>query len=200
MKEIKINDISVTMEIIRSRRKTLSIQIAGADRIIARAPMKMSEESIRSFILSKADRIEKLIIKARETECRLNELRPFTNEEINRMTDEALKIIPERVKYYARLVGVTYRKITIRNQKTWRGSCSGKGNLNFNCLLAITPAEVLDSIVVHELCHRKHMNHSKEFYAEVYRVFPEYDKCSKWLKENGSLLIARLSSQRWRTK
>ena len=200
MKEIKINDISVTMEIIRSRRKTLSIQIAGADRIIARAPMKMSEESIRSFILSKADRIEKLIIKARETECRLNELRPFTNEEINRMTDEALKIIPERVKYYARLVGVTYRKITIRNQKTRWGSCSGKGNLNFNCLLAITPAEVLVSIVVHELCHRKHMNHSKEFYAEVYRVFPEYDKCSKWLKENGSLLIARLSSQRWRTK
>ena len=72
------------------------------------------------------------------------------------------------------------------------GSCTAKGNLNFNCLLMLTPPEVLDSIVVHELCHRKHMNHSAEFYAEVLRVYPDYRKWEKWLKENGKRLIAQM--------
>ena len=108
------------------------------------------------------------------------------------MAEKALQIIPERVKYYAPLVGVNYGRITIRNQKTRWGSCSEQGNLNFNCLLVMMPMEVLDSVVVHELCHRKHMNHSKEFYAEVYKVFPQYDKWNKWLKENGSSFICRM--------
>lgn len=112
--------------------------------------------------------------------------------EIEALADQALKVIPERVRYYAPLVGVTYGRITIRNQKTRWGSCSSKGNLNFNCLLMLTPPEVIDSVVVHELCHRKEMNHSKRFYEEVYRVYPEYDKWNKWLKENGNALISRL--------
>ena len=109
------------------------------------------------------------------------------------MAEKALKLIPERVRHYAQLLGVTYGSITIRNQKTKWGSCSSKGNLNFNCLLMAAPPEVVDSVVVHELCHRLHMNHSKEFYAEIYRIFPEYDKWDKWLKENGTLLIRRMT-------
>ena len=61
------------------------------------------------------------------------------------------------------------------------------------CLLMLTPPEVLDSIVVHELCPRKVMNHSKQFYDEVLRVFPEYPRCHKWLKENGAQLMARMT-------
>ena len=68
----------------------------------------------------------------------------------------------------------------------------GQSNLNFNCLLMLAPPEVIDSVVVHELCHRKEMNHSPRFYAEVYRVFPEYDKWNKWLKENGGSLLSRM--------
>ena len=77
------------------------------------------------------------------------------------LADQAVKTIPERVRYYAPLIGVTYGKITIRNQRTRWGSCSSKGNLNFNCLLMLAPPEALDSVVVYELCHRKEMNHSK---------------------------------------
>ena len=77
------------------------------------------------------------------------------------MADQAVKTIPEKVRYYAPLVGVTYGRITIRNQRTRWGSCSSKGNLYFNCLLMLAPPEVLESVVVHELCHRKEMNHSK---------------------------------------
>ena len=82
--------------------------------------------------------------------------------------------------------------ITIRNQKTRWGSCSSKGNLNFNCLLMLTPPEVIDYVVVHELCHRKEMNHSGAFWAEVEKVLPDYKEQVKWLKENGGQIIGRM--------
>lgn len=101
-------------------------------------------------------------------------------------------MIPERAAYYAEIIGVSYGRITIRNQKTRWGSCSGKGNLNFNCLLMLTPPEVLDYVVVHELCHRKEMNHSKRFWNEVEKVLPDYWESRKWLKENGGRIIERV--------
>ena len=104
----------------------------------------------------------------------------------------ALVDIPQRVKKYAPIVGVDYGRITIRMQKSRWGSCSSKGNLNFNCLLMAMPEEIRDYVVVHELCHRKEMNHSKRFYDEVYRVFPNYKQCDKWLKENGAILMERM--------
>lgn len=64
--------------------------------------------------------------------------------------------------------------------------------MNFNCLLMKTPPEVLDYVVVHELCHRKEMNHSPRFWAEVERVLPEYKKARKWLKENGGNIIGSM--------
>ena len=113
-------------------------------------------------------------------------------DEIRQLADKALEIIPGRVNYYAPLVGVTYGRITIRNQRSKWGSCSSKGNLNFNCLLMLTPPEVIDSVVVHELCHRKEMNHSDRFYSEVLRVFPDYWKWERWLKDNGNILMAMM--------
>ena len=113
----------------------------------------------------------------------------LTNEDIRALAEQAKNVIPERVAYYAEKVGVTYGRITIRNQKTRWGSCSSKGNLNFNCLLMLAPPEVMDSVVVHELCHLKQMNHSKKFYDEVLRVMPDYRARQKWLKEHGAELL-----------
>ena len=117
----------------------------------------------------------------------------LTAEEIRALAAKALEVIPKRVAYYAPLMGETYNRITIRNQKTRWGSCSSKGNLNFNCLLMLCPPEVIDSVVVHELAHRREMNHSKRFYAHVLRVYPDYYKWNKWLKENGPALIRRMT-------
>ena len=132
--------------------------------------------------------VEKHLAKAAAQQQAVDSVKKLTIDEIRQLADKALEEIPERVKHYAPLVGVTYGRITIRNQRSKWGSCSSKGNLNFNCLLMLTPPEVIDSVVVHELCHRKEMNHSDKFYSEVLRVFPDYWKWDRWLKDNGNIL------------
>ena len=180
-------------QIIRSNRKTISIQIDRNGEVIVRAPYRVSDRQIRQFLQEKEHWIRKHQEKAKAREKELEWIEPLSREEIERLAEQALKVIPERVAYYAKKIGVTYGRITIRNQKTRWGSCSSKGNLNFNCLLMLTPPEVIDSVVVHELCHRKEMNHSKKFYEEIYRVFPEYDKWNRWLKQNGPMILRRMT-------
>lgn len=185
----KTEDIQV--QIIYSNRKTLSVQVK-MEGVIVRAPQGMSRRKINDFLKEKRAWIEKHLAKMQKCKEYIEQAPALTMEEIRALADKALIVIPEKVKKYAPLVGVTYGRITIRNQRSRWGSCSGKGNLNFNCLLMLMPDEVIDYVVVHELCHRKHMNHSAEFYAEVERVFPEYRRWLKWLKENGGLYISRL--------
>ncbi len=125
------------------------------------------------------------------TGYRIRAVRKLTPDEIEQLRREAKKVIPGRVAFYAKQMGVSYNRISIRHQKTRWGSCSELRNLNFNCLLMLAPAEVLDYVVVHELCHLKEMNHSASFWKEVERVLPNYRKPQKWLKENGPALMAR---------
>jgi len=181
----------VQVRIIKSNRKTISVEVR-MEEVIVRAPKRMSNRNIHAFLEKKREWIEKNQKIMQEQAETVKLLPMYTEEEINDFAEKAMQIIPEKVKHYAALVGVDYGRITIRNQRTRWGSCSGKGNLNFNCLLVLFPDEVIDSVVVHELCHRKHMDHSKEFYAEVERVFPKYRKCQKWLKENGGLYLRRM--------
>ena len=178
-------------KIIRSNRKSLGLEV-NAEGLIIRAPLQASDAEINMFILQHKDWIEKNLNRIEERQKTVEAIQPLSMEEIKELANKALKVIPERVKYYAPKVGVTYGRITIRNQRSKWGSCSGKGNLNFNCLLMLAPPEVLDSVVVHELCHRKEMNHSEKFYAEVLRVYPDYWTWDKWLKDNGDLLMKRL--------
>ena len=182
---------NLQLNIIHSSRKSIALELKPGV-LTVRAPKGMSRREINAFIESKRSWIEKHLSKMQERQKALEEVEPFTMAEIHDLADKALVVIPERVKKYAPIVGVTYGRITIRNQRSRWGSCSSKGNLNFNCLLMLFPDEVIDYVVVHELCHRKHMNHSAAFYAEVERVFPEYRKCQKWLKENGGLYLSRL--------
>ncbi len=178
------------MEIIRSRRKTIGIEITPDGRLLVRAPMRMPERTILRFVEEKRPWIEKHLEKVKADNTQQADV--LTEEELRVLREKAGRVIPERVGYYALRIGVTYGRITIRTQKTRWGSCSGKGNLNFNCLLMLAPAEALDSVIVHELCHRKEMNHSARFYAEVLRVFPEYKKWNAWLKKNGPGLMRRV--------
>ena len=177
--------------VIRSNRKTVAIQVNSDRSVTVRAPRSASEKDIEEILKKKKAWISKHIEKIKETKERV-EAEPtekLTREKVIALAEEALKVIPERVEYFAKVIGVTYGKITIRNQKTRWGSCSSKGNLNFNCLLMLAPPEVLDYVVVHELCHRKQMNHSKAFWLEVEKVLPDYKEARKWIKEEGSQMI-----------
>lgn len=113
-------------------------------------------------------------------------------KDITRLTDKAKKVIPAKVVVYSEKMGIGYGRITIRHQKTRWGSCSTKGNLNFNCLLMLTPEYVQDYVIVHELAHRKVMNHSSDFWHVVEGAMPDYKEAKKWLKENGVTIIQRM--------
>ena len=178
-------------QVVYSRRKTLGLEIREG-RLTVRAPAGTPRTEIEKLIREKQHWIETHLERSRERTENAAAVPKLSCEELQALGERAVKVIPERVRYYARQIGVQPRKITIRNQKTRWGSCSAGGNLNFNCLLMLAPAEVLDSVVVHELCHMKEMNHSERFYREVYRVFPDYDRCHGWLKEHGAELMARM--------
>lgn len=179
--------------VIRSNRKTVAIQVNSDLSVTVRAPRRASQKDIERILKEKEAWILKHVEQIREKKVAYDamEVEPLTNEEIHELADKALKYIPERAAYFAKLIGVDYGRITIRNQKSRWGSCNSKGNLNFNCLLMLTPVEVIDYVVVHELCHRKEMNHSKAFWSEVEKVLPDYKNSVKWLKEEGSNIMWR---------
>ena len=186
----------------RKRRKTISLEVKDDGQVVVHAPERMPDDLIRQFVYEKRDWIAKTRIKIADRQ-KTEELEKtqerksdgeaayLTPEELQQLYREAARVIPGRVAYYAPKVGVTYGRITIRCQKSRWGSCSAKGNLNFNCLLMLAPMNVIDSVVVHELCHRKEMNHSKRFWQEVRRVYPDYDAAHGWLKEHGESLLIR---------
>ena len=180
------------VRVIKSSRKTISIELK-TDEILVRAPKRMCDAEIQTVVAKKRSWIEKHYSVMQERQNKFKQLAPYTKEELNELTEKARTIIPQKVKTYAERIGTDYGHITIRHQRTRWGSCSSKGNLNFNCLLMLFPDEVIDSVVVHELCHRKHMNHSAAFYREVETVFPQYHICQEWLKENGAAYLYRLS-------
>ncbi len=175
-------------KILRSSRKTIAIQITPEGEVLVRCPSRMPKWQIQQFVDSKESWIEAHLqkIASRPAQPKL------TQQELKALAKQAAKDLPERAARFAPMVGASYGRITIRAQRTRWGSCSGKGNLNFNCLLMLAPEAVRDYVVVHELCHRKEMNHSANFWQQVERILPEYRDGKKWLKDNGSTLLARL--------
>lgn len=179
--------MNLPYQIIKSNRKTIAIQIKPDGQVIVRCPKQMHIADVRRLAESKAERIQKHLAKVSKSSGP-----KFTTGQIEQLREQAKTRIAERVQHYAPIVGVSYGRITIRTQHTRWGSCSSKGNLNFNCLLALAPKHVMDYVVVHELCHRKELNHSERFWKEVERVLPDYKAQRKWLRENGNEMTSRL--------
>ena len=174
-------------EIIRSKRKTLALEITRDLRIIVRAPMGMPNRASESFVNQKRNWIE----KHTQAQCS-SSAEKFTADELRVFKSQAQADICKRVAVFAAAIGVDYGKVSFGFQKSLWGSCSHEGNLRFNCLLMCTPDSVRDYIVVHELCHRKHMNHSPAFWTEVETALPDYRLAKQWLKTNERSLISRI--------
>ena len=174
--------------LIRSSRKTLAVQIKRDGKVIVRANFRTPESRIDVFVAEKSKWIEKHLKDISGKPI----LPKFTEEEIADFIVSAKRIIPLKAAYFADMIGVSYGRVIVRKERTLWGSCSARGNLNFNCLLVNLPSEVCDYVVIHELCHRKHMNHSQAFWRTVERYCPEYKTCRKWLKTFGEELLLRL--------
>ena len=179
----------MNVAVIRSRRKTLALQVRESGEVVVRAPLFVREQEVRRFVEGHLAWIEKQQRKLAYAAEQRREIRPLSDAELSGLAEQARRDLTERAKYFAPLIGVTYGRISIPHQKTKWGSCSSKGNLNFNCLLMLAPEAVRDYVVVHELCHRKQMNHSEAFWAEVERVLPGYREARKWLKTHGQELM-----------
>lgn len=182
-------------DLIRTSRKTIAIQITLDGDVTVRAPRDCGKAEIDDLIRDRREWIEEkraeFLAQKRECEKKQEQFPKITPESEREFRRLAKEKIPKRVALFAEQVGVDYGKITIKDTKSRWGSCSYQGNLNFCWRLILAPEEVLDYIVVHELCHRLEMNHSARFWAEVKRVLPEYEKSKEWLKENGLALLER---------
>lgn len=179
----------MNVKIIRSNRKTIAIQITQDLSVIVRAPYYVSQKEIDRVLNEKEFWILKNIEEIKKN--RVGDPEELTRAQIDELADRALEYIPKRVIYFSMQMKVYFGNVTIRNQKTRWGSCSSKGNLNFNCQLMRMPPEVIDYVVVHELCHLKEMNHSKAFWEEVEKVMPDYQKHRDYLKKQRILPVSQ---------
>lgn len=190
MIKMKIGEYNV--EVRRTKRKSAAIKITADMQIVVFVSLYVSDNEIERMVISKSKWIDEHMLKVQSTIDERSKLEKITFEQVKELADQAVEYIPKRVKYYAEKENFVYNKITIKNLVSRWGSCSTKGNLNFNCLLMLTPDYVMDYIVVHELCHLREMNHSEKFWAEVEKIIPDYQRAELWLKQNGGNLISRM--------
>lgn len=163
----------IEYELVRSRRKSISLQIKSDGRIVVRAPFRLAKYRIDNFVMEHGAWINRQLSKVKQYQAERYEI---TDRQRAEGIQKAKDIFPKRV---------AYGRITIREQKTRWGSCSGAGNLNFNWKLVLMPPEVLDYVVVHELAHRKEMNHSERFWKVVEAEMPDYVERRRLLKVTG---------------
>ena len=175
-------ELSLSCEVIRSDRRTLSLQFKEDGSLIIRIPRRMPVEAAMRFAKEHEAWLASRYKRIRENqESRIE----YSEEDKKEYKKKLRPVLEHRVAFYAELMGVDYNRITVRDQKTRWGSCSARGNLNFNWKLILMPPEILDYVVVHELAHRLEMNHSARFWAQVERVLPDYRDRRRWLKEHG---------------
>ena len=178
-------------ELIRSDRRTLAAEITPEGRLLVRAPRRMRQEQIEKFLSEKELWIITHLERARSRDVRFDRDR-YTEMEIERMKSDLRELVIPLVERYKHLVGVEPASVRINRSKGRFGSCGPNGTLNFSCFLSLYPMEAIEYVVVHELCHRKELNHSARFWNEVERILPDYKTRRSWLKERGSGLIARI--------
>ena len=176
--------VTFTYNLIRAKRKTMSLRVSEDGAIEVRAPYRTAVATVDQFVEDHKDWIRRQLAVSEKVRM----LRPsYTEKEREDGKKRARAAIAAKCRFYAARMGVTYGTISIREQKTRWGSCSSKGNLNFNWKLVLMPEEILDYVVVHELAHRREMNHGPAFWKIVESVLPDYRARKEWLRKNGKL-------------
>jgi hypothetical protein len=214
----------ITPQIIRSKRKTLSLSINENADLVVRAPHRVSFDEIQKFISEKSAWIDnkQTLIKAQlednenqnsSGQCLYlgslyplkidnNSIEPisfngqmFTITNVNRerinlplkswYKKRFIEVALPRLSYFSDKHELKVKQVRVKEQKTLWGSCSSKNNINLNYLLIMAPMKVIDYVIVHELVHTIHKNHSTKFWQKVETIMPNYKDARYWLKKNG---------------
>ena len=173
--------MDIEYRLIRSNRRSIGIEVDREGNVTVRAPYSCEKKRIERFLLEKENWIRQKVKLQKANAKKRQEKREMPEAEKKYYRNLAREVLGARTGYYARKMGVTYGRISIREQKTRWGSCSSEGNLNFNCRLLFVPDRIVDYVVIHELAHRKFMNHSKAFWKEVEKYMPDYKEQRKML-------------------
>lgn len=207
-------------QLIRSKRKSLAIEVKPDASVVVRAPHSLPHAEIESFVKEKSTWIEAKRIKAEaylkanpsyqdgSLMLYLGETYPIQqipgdqtqvdfNGQVLRVSGNAPeafrqfyrqqfeKVALPRLDYYAKTHQLPYRKVRLKAQKTRWGSCGANNDINLNYLLAMAPISVIDYVLIHELCHTRIKNHSKDFWQLVASIAPDYQQAQTWLKQHG---------------
>lgn len=159
--------------LIRSARRTLAIEVGCDGTVTVRAPKRCSAAAVESFVKSHENWIASHIEKQRRRAEAMPEPTPEEAEELRRLAQEKL---PARVAHYSEILGLYPTAVKITGARTRFGSCSAKNSVCFSWRLMRFPEDAIDYVVVHELCHIAHHDHSREFYALVASVMPDYKR------------------------
>ena len=177
---MKEKDLPFSPTVVRSDRKTLGLKVDREGALIVQAPRRLSVKEI-------ADAIEKhraWIEKAQTSQKKRAEARPpLSPEEERALVRQAKEVLPQKLAYYAGLMGVSPTRLTVTHAKTRFGSCSSKNAVSFSCYLMQYPEAAVDYVVVHELAHIRHHDHSPAFWAEVEKWMPDYKARKALLRE-----------------
>ncbi len=181
-KNILLGNEKVEYSLRESRRaRYLRITIYPGGELKATLPWGMNFEALEKYLRQKTDWILRKLSLARKKKPVLS-LPRSSRREYLKQKRQALELAKAKIERWNRVYGFRYARISIRNQKTRWGSCSQKGNLNFNYKILHLPEKHLDYIIVHELCHLREFNHSKKFWDLVKAAVPEYKKIRKEIR------------------
>lgn len=164
----------------RAKRMRLAVYCDGS--IVVTGPFGVEQSIVEKFIADKRQwLVEKILFFKRANN---KNIRVFSREDYLENKDKALFLVNDRINFYNKIYGFSFNKIFIKNQKTCWGSCSSRGNLNFNYKIIFLPQKHQDYIIAHEICHLKEFNHSRRFWALVKKVLPDYLDIKKELRDN----------------
>ena len=165
-------------EIIRSSRKTVCVQITREAKVVVRAPRRMKKEDIDKFVERHAEWVREHLKRRLEK----NKLEVVSEEKEAELRARAKVIIPEKVEFFSRIMNVSPFSVKITGAKTRFGSCSGKNGLCFSWRVMLYPEKAIDYVVIHELSHIVHHDHSNKFWQTVEKYMPDYKEAEKILK------------------
>ncbi len=174
-----MEDFNIQFKRVR-RSKHLRLTVAADGRVLVTRPFWLSEKKAKAFVTEKKDWILQQIDKLKQQKPRL--LSQGSRSDYLNNKEKARQLVLSRLNYFNQFYKFNYKRVSIRDQKTRWGSCSHKLGLNFNYRLVYLEPELVDYLVVHELCHLREMNHSPRFWLLIERTLPNYRELRKKLR------------------